>query len=101
MGFIVRVTIIENEAEANGSVNGICMFHPDMDAHLLRAEMARADCIELRVTDCEPNKIHTCFQRDLATWKSRGLGFRTLEVFADSARTKECLMFVHEVKRKM
>ena len=99
MGFVVRVTTTESEAQANGTLNGKCVFDPDMGLPKLRAEIGMADCVELRVTDCEPNEVYTCFQRDVSKWKDRGLGFRTLEVFAASARAAaQCRALVDEIK---
>lgn len=99
MGFVVRVTTTESDAQPNGTLNGICVFHPNMVLKRLRAEIGMADCIELRVTSREPNKVYTCFQRDVSKWKKRGLGFRTLEVFAASTQAAaKCRALVDEIK---
>ena len=100
MGFTVRVTIAEADAQADGSLAGVCVLHPDMRLKHLLVEIARADCIEVRVTDREPNEVYTCFQRDLSQWRSRGLGFRTLELFAASAEAFECTSLVKEIKAR-
>jgi hypothetical protein len=99
MGFVVRVTTTDSEAQLNGTLNGTCVFYPDMHLTMLRAEIGRADCIELRVTDREPLEIYTCFQRDVSKWTSRRLGFRTLEIFAASAEAAaKCRALVDEIK---
>jgi hypothetical protein len=99
MGFVVRVTTTESDAQPNGTLNGAWVFHPNMLLKRLRAEIGMADCIELRVTNREPNRVYTCFQRDVSMWKKRGLGFRTLEVFAKSTKAAtKCRALVEEIK---
>lgn len=99
MGFVVRITITESEAQPNGMLFGECVFHPEMSLPTLRAEIGMADCIEIRVTDREPHEIHRCFQRDVSHWKNGARGFRTLEVFAVSNEAAElCGALVREIK---